>query len=59
MSILQDYESLKQKLGNDTFSHIELFLNEHPHYFLSDVYYKQSVWDEFKLWEKQQFAKES
>ena len=57
MSILQEYEKIKKEIGEEKFSHIEAFLEVHPHYFLSDVYYKQSVWNEFEKWEEQYYAK--
>jgi len=53
MSILQEYETIKNKIGEEKFAHIEIFLEQHPNYFLSDVYYKESVWNEFEKWEKQ------
>jgi hypothetical protein len=57
MSILQEYETIKNRIGEETFSHIENFLDKNSHYFLSDVYYKESVWNEFKKWEEQNYAK--
>ena len=52
MSILQEYEQIRKRIGEEKFSHIETFLEAHPHYFLSDVYYRESVWKEFEEWEK-------
>lgn len=52
MSILQEYEQIRKQIGEEKYSHIEKFLETHPHYFLSDVYYKKSVWEEFEEWEK-------
>lgn len=57
MSILQEYEQIKKRIGKEKFSHIEAFLEKHPHYFLSDVYYKESVWKEFEDWEKENFLR--
>lgn len=57
MSILQEYETIKNKIGEEKFSHIEKFLEQHPNYFLSDVYYKESVWNEFEKWEEKHYAK--
>lgn len=51
MSILQEYEQIRKRIGEEKFSHIEQFLEVHPHYFLSDVYYRESVWKEFEEWE--------
>lgn len=53
MSILQEYETIKKQIGKEKFSHIEMFLEQHSQYCLSDVYYKQSVWNEFEKWEEQ------
>jgi hypothetical protein len=55
MSILQGYEEIRKRIGEERFRHIEGFLDYHPHYFLSDVYYKEHVWNEFEDWEKENF----
>ena len=55
MSILQEYTEIRKRLGEEKFSHIEAFLEKHPHYLLSDVYYRESVWNEFEDWEKENF----
>ena len=52
MSILQEYEQIKKRIGTERFLRIEKFLKVHPNYFLSDIYYKKSVWDEFEKWER-------
>lgn len=54
MSILQEYSQIKEKLGDERFSHIEKFLEIYPQYYLSDVYYRESVWKEFEEWEQNQ-----
>ena len=53
MSILQEYEQIRKQIGEETYHDIEKFLEENPHYLLSDVYYKKSVWDEMEEWRKQ------
>lgn len=55
MSILQEYGQIRKSIGEERFSHIKKFLDDHPHYFLSDVYYRESVWNEFEDWEKENF----
>ena len=45
MSILQEYETIHKQIGKQMYSRIEKFLENHTEYYLSDVYYKQSVWD--------------
>jgi phosphoribosyl-ATP pyrophosphohydrolase len=55
MSLLQEYRQIKQKIGEEKFEHIEAFLNKHPQYLLSDVYYKENVWQEFERWEGENY----
>lgn len=55
MSILQEYEQIRQRIGEEKFAHIEVFLNEHSQYLLSDVYYKENVWKEFEKWEGENY----
>lgn len=55
MSILQNYSAIRKRLGEEKFTHIEKFLDVHPHYFLSDVYYSEKVWNEFISWEKENY----
>ena len=50
MSILQEYEQIRKRIGEEMFHKIEKFLDAHPHYFLSDVYYKEEVWVECQKW---------
>jgi len=39
MSILQEYESIRRKIGEKEYKNICQFLEENPESFLSDVYY--------------------
>ena len=57
MSILQEYEAVRKKIGEEKYQQIQDFLENHPHYFLSDVYYKKSVWDEAEKWIKAKYNK--
>lgn len=50
MSILQEYERIRQEIGEEKYQQILRFLNNHPHYLLSDVYYRQDVWDEMEAY---------
>lgn len=56
MSVLREYETIRRMLaeehGESINKEIDKFLEEHKHYFLSDVYYKESVWREFEDWKK-------
>ena len=53
MSILQDYEQIKNRIGEEKYKHIEEFLEAHPHYYLSDVFYNKVVWDAMENWTKE------
>lgn len=48
MSILQEYERIRKEIGEEKFARIEVFLAAHPDLFLSDVYYKEEVWNKFE-----------
>lgn len=52
MSILQEYERIRKELGEETFSCMEEFLAIHPEYLLSDLYYRESVYEKFKEWKE-------
>ena len=51
MSILQEYAAIRKRIGETKYQNIERFLETHPDYLLSDVYYKEDVWNHFLLWE--------
>ena len=51
MSILQEYESIRRKIGEKEYKNICQFLEENPKSFLSDVYYNEDAWNHFLLWE--------
>ena len=53
MSILQDYERIKKRIGKEKYKQIEKFLKSHSHYYLSDVYYNETVWVEMEKWVKE------
>ena len=53
MSILQDYEAIRKQIGEKEYNDICVFLGSHNHYFLSDVYYSESVRLEFENWQEQ------
>ncbi len=55
MSILQEYEKIRKSIGEEKYNHIEQFLELNPNYLLSDVYYKEKVWDEFEQWESKEY----
>ena len=52
MSVLNEYAEIRKSIGEEKFKQIERFLEEHPHYFLSDVYYRETVYKEFETWLK-------
>lgn len=51
MSILQEYEEIRREIGEERYQRIEAFLALHPNLYLSDVYYKESVWKKFEEYE--------
>ena len=57
MSILQEYEAVRKQIGEEKYQQIQDFLKNHPHCFLSDIYYKKSVWDEAEKWIKAKYNK--
>lgn len=52
ISILSEYEAIRKRIGEEKYYQIENFLKNHPHYYLSDVYYRESVWNEMEEWTK-------
>ena len=57
MSILQEYAQIRKEIGEEKYQQIVKFLDNHPHYFLSDVYYQNSVWAEAEKWIKAKYNK--
>ena len=53
MSILQDYAKIRSTIGEKTFRNIEKYLESHKDVLLSDVYYNEKTWEDFKAWEKE------
>ena len=45
MSILQEYAAIRKRIGEVKYQNIEKFLETHPNYLLSDVYYKEDVYN--------------
>jgi DNA topoisomerase VI subunit A len=54
MSILQEYGKIKKSLGTVTNQKIDEYLGLNPEIRLSDIYYSQEHWDQFKKWCKTQ-----
>ena len=52
MSILQEYEEIRSRLDESTWSDLNTYLYEHPNIFLSDVYYSEDEWKAFQEWRK-------
>ena len=48
--MLQELEQIRREIGEETYKAINEFLDWHEHYLITDVYYKESVWEEFNLW---------
>ena len=53
MSILTDYRDIRKNIGEEKYKQITAFLKFHPQYVLSDVYYRESVWNEMEKWIKE------
>ena len=50
MSILQEYAQIRKEIGEEKYRQIVKFLDSHPEYLLSDVYYNANVWKIFEKW---------
>ena len=50
LSILQDYEQIKNRIGKEKFKAIEEYLELNPNLYLSDIYYKETEWNKFEEW---------
>lgn len=50
MSILQDYEKIRQEIGQRKYNAIEKYLEQNKNLLLSDIYYKKEEWDKFENW---------
>lgn len=50
MSVLQEYENIREQIGENMYSDIERYLKENPTKLLSDVYYSESEWKAFEKW---------
>ena len=50
MSILQEYKSIKRRIGMEKFLGIERYLELHPNLLLSDIYYNPKEWEGFERW---------
>lgn len=50
MSILQDYETIRNEIGEVNYQAIEQYLEEHPELFLNNLYYEESEWKKFEQW---------
>lgn len=52
MSILQEYEECRRKLGEKEWKNIDNFLAKNEQYLLSDVLDKESVWKIYENWKR-------
>ena len=50
MSILQDYEQIRNGMNEKTQCDLDTYLSLHPDILLSDVYYSQEEWKKFEKW---------
>jgi hypothetical protein len=52
MSILQDYERIRRDLLPGEFKAMERYLEAHQNVYLSDIYYDQETYKDFRSWWK-------
>ncbi len=57
MSILQEYQEIRSRIGEKRYEEICAFLDANPQYQLSDVYYGKKVWDESVAWAVKTYGK--
>lgn len=50
MSILQEYESIRKSIGEDTYNAIQVYLDIFQDLYLSDIYYNQTENKKFHKW---------
>lgn len=51
MSILQEYEEIRKQMSKRKYDNINKFLENHPQFLLSDVYYRPEIYHEFEKWQ--------
>jgi len=59
MSILQEYSIIRKQIGEKRYSRIKEYLSKRPNLFLSDIYYKQSEFEVFEVWERQNYPNDN
>ena len=50
MSIMNDYEKIKEELGEEMMTRIDCYLSFHPHKQLSDVFYNKDEFEQAQSW---------
>ena len=50
MSVLSEYESIRNEIGEKAYADLEIYLSFHPHLTLSNLYYNQSHWNKCREW---------
>lgn len=50
MSILQEYEEYRKRIGEKEWKMINTFLDENRQYLLSDLLYSKNVWQIYEDW---------
>lgn len=51
MSILQEYEDIKETISKREFNNVNKFLEQHPKLQIADVYFSPKIHLEFEKWE--------
>ena len=52
MSILQEYEEYRKRVGNEEWQMMNKFLEENRQYLLSDLLYRKSIYAVYQQWKK-------
>lgn len=47
---MSEYEWIRKMIGERKFKEVCNFLENNKQYFLSDVYYRSSVWEEMEIY---------
>lgn len=52
MSIMQEYQRIREEKGKEECELIDTYLEENPQIFLSDLFYNLQHWKQYEEWKK-------
>lgn len=52
MSIMQEYQRIREEKGKEEYQLIDTYLEENPQILLSDLLYSMMHWKQFEEWKK-------